>query len=309
MKRMGVRKQQTVGTAVYGSSLIVLSSLFYGSYGVWTRLMGNSFGPYMQAWIKAALVIAVMLPIALFGRQKWQPIRWRQDKWWLIFWVCINWMISAPLYYATTHIGINLSILLEYGGYLISMFFLGWLLNGERYTRNKLLATVLALSGLLLTFTPSLGHASLLPFLGALAAGFAIGGDMVVSQRIQYSSSQTTVLAWTTGLILNVPAAFILHEHTPGLHMDVHWLYLLLFVGVCIASSWLSIHGVKLIDAGTAGILGLLEVVWAMLFGITFFHERPHMLAYVGAVCIIAAAATPYVTSRQDKAVIEEQPV
>jgi drug/metabolite transporter (DMT)-like permease len=294
----------------YGSSLIIASSLFYGGYGIWIRLMGNSFGPYMQAWIRAAIVLLVMLPIALYGRQKWQPIRWRQDKWWLIVWCFANWMIGAPLYYAINRIGIGLATLVYYTGYLVAMLVLGWLLSGEKYGPQKLLATVLAVAGLCLTYAPSFHGASLLPFGAALIAGICTGLDLVVSQKITYNSSQTTVLAWATGIVGSLPTAFILREHVPSL-LNIHWVYLLLFVVVCIASSWLSIHGIKMIEAGAAGILGLLEIVWALIFGIVFFDERPHALVYLGAVCIMAAATIPYLKTvkKGSKEVIEEIPV
>ncbi len=303
-------KKHTANEVFFGSGLIVLSAIFYGSYGIWTRLMGNSFGPYMQAWIRALLVVLIMLPIALFGKQKWERFRWREDKWWFLLSALASLMLAAPLYYAINKIGISLAILMMYAGYLLSMFFFGWLFNKERYGFDKFIATFLALAGLLLTFSPPFGGGSLFAFAAALAAGISIGLDMAVSQKLRYNSSQTTIVAWGTGLIVNLPVAFILGEHTPGFHNPVAWLYLLIFAVANIAASWLSIHGVKLIEAGAAGIIGLLEIIWAMLFGVVFFGERPETLAYFGAVCIIIAAAIPYIKefkSAKNK-IIEELP-
>lgn len=296
-------------TTLYGSSLIIASSLFYGSYGVWTRLMGNSFGPFMQAWIRGVLVVLVLLPVFFFGKQKWERIRWREDKWWLTVWCLANWMIGAPYYYAINHLGIGLAVLIFYSGYLLAMFVLGWLLGGERYDMPKLLATALALVGLLLTSAPTFRHAELLPLTAAAVAGMSVGLDMVVAQKIHYASTQTTVLAWATGLVGSLPMAFLLREHVPPA-VNVHWLYLLAYVAACTAASWLSIRGVKLIEAGAAGILGLLEIVWALLFGSIFFGEHPHSLVYIGAVCIVAAAAIPYLkTMRTHKqGIVEEIP-
>lgn len=296
-------------TAFYGSSLIIASSLFYGSYGVWTRLMGNSFGPYMQAWIRGVIVILILLLTFFFGRQKWESVRWRKDRWWLILWCLANWMIGAPLYYAINRIGIGLGILIFYSSYLLAMFVLGRLLSGEQYDRAKVCATLLALGGLFLTSAPTFSGTELLPFVAAAAAGCSVGLDMVVAQKVNYGSTQTAILAWATGLVGTIPAAFILHEQVPSFR-SVHWLYLFAFVVASTAASWLSIHGVKRIEAGAAGILGLLEIVWALLFGMLFFHERPHMLVYAGAVCIVAAAAIPYLKSAKNnkEVVIEEIP-
>jgi drug/metabolite transporter (DMT)-like permease len=52
---------------------------------------------------------------------------------------------------------------------------------------------------------------------------------------------------------------------------------------------------VKLIDAGAAGILGLLEIVFGILFGAVLFGERPGPIVLIGAAVIIAAAAVPYI--------------
>ncbi|HSW99461.1 MAG TPA: hypothetical protein VLH38_00315 [Patescibacteria group bacterium] len=41
-------------------------------------------------------------------------------------------------------------------------------------------------------------------------------------------------------------------------------------------------------------ILGLLEIVFGVLFGVLFFHEKPTAVALLGMVVIIAAAAIPY---------------
>jgi len=273
--------------------------------------MGNSFGPFMQSWIRALIVIAILLPIALYTRV-WQSIRWRRDKWLLSGFVLVNSFIGPSQYYATTRIGIGLTLLTLYSGYLLAMFVLGWRFNGERYSADKRAATVLAGVGLVLTFGSSLGHAAPFPFFAALIAGIFIGAQMLTVQKLRYNAAQTNILAWATGMVGTVPLAFLLHEHAPSLQARAQWGYLLAFVAVCIASSWLCMHGVKLVEAGAAGILGLLEIVWGMLFGILFFHERPAGLVYLGAACIIAAAAIPYLKGfkkPKQYEVIEEVPV
>lgn len=55
--------------APLGASLIVLSSLFYASYGIWTTLMGNFFGGYTASALRSVLVLLILVPIALAYRQ------------------------------------------------------------------------------------------------------------------------------------------------------------------------------------------------------------------------------------------------
>jgi drug/metabolite transporter (DMT)-like permease len=61
-----------------------------------------------------------------------------------------------------------------------------------------------------------------------------------------------------------------------------------------LVASWTFIRGLKLIEAGAAGILGLLEVVFGVVFGVIFFHERPGVVVLIGILSIVAAAAIPY---------------
>ena len=53
--------------------------------------------------------------------------------------------------------------------------------------------------------------------------------------------------------------------------------------------------------------MGLLEIVFGIAFGMLFFHERPGLLVFAGAACIILAAAVPYVKDyNAKKGILEE---
>lgn len=105
---------------------------------------------------------------------------------------------------------------------------------------------------------------------------------------------QATVVMWVASVIANIFMMFLLREKLPVTGLHVEWLYLLLFAAASVIASWTFIKGVKLIEAGAAGILGLLEIVFGILFGALFFDERLSWLALAGAAVIIAAAAIPY---------------
>jgi drug/metabolite transporter (DMT)-like permease len=50
--------------APLGASLIAVSSFFYASYGIWTKLMGDFFGGYTASGLRSTLVILLILPLA-----------------------------------------------------------------------------------------------------------------------------------------------------------------------------------------------------------------------------------------------------
>jgi drug/metabolite transporter (DMT)-like permease len=280
--------------APLGASLVVLSSVFYASYGVWTTLMGNFFGSFTASALRCAIVTVFLYIIAL-SRKELQKINWRRDYKWFLVMMVSSIFVSGPLYYAILRSGVGVSLGLAYIGIVIGMFICGKLIMGERFTKDKLIATVLGVVGIVLVFSPSVEAVGWLALIAALASGLATAANMAATKRVPYSGSQSAILVWLPGIIVNVPIAFLLQEHMPVIGWHAQWLYLLIYVGASLIASWTFIQGLKLVEAGAAGVLGLLEVVFAVGFGVILFHERPGIVVLLGVAAIIAAAAVPYV--------------
>lgn len=276
-----------------GAGLVVLSSLFYASYGIWIKLTGDFFGDFTQAVLRSVIVVALLLPFAV-SRKQVSRLYWRRDVWPFAGLLVSTALISMPLFYAIKIIGVGLGIAVTYAGIVLGAFIFGRLFNGEQYTKDKWLSTILGIVGLWLVFTPSTQTFGLIALLAALVSGLASGLNMVVSKIIKYSPMQTTILTWAATIVTNLPMIFILNESWPPLGADIHWLYLFLFSLSSLISSSLLIKGLKLIETGAAGILGLLEIVFGVFFGIFFFKEQPSLIVIVGMGCIMIAAAIPY---------------
>jgi drug/metabolite transporter (DMT)-like permease len=223
-----------------------------------------------------------------------QTIQWRRDARWFAFSFMSSAIIPASLFYAILHAGVGISTGLTFIGIVIGMYFFGWLLAGERFSKDKWLSTALGFLGLGLVFAPTISSVGWLGLLAGVGGGFAVGLNIVASKKMPYSTSQTAAIAWSLGLLANLPFVFLLGEPLDVFHWNIAWLYLGLFGLASIAASWTVIRGVKLIEAGAAGILSLVEVVFGVLFGITLFSERPDTMVLLGLAAIIAAAAIPY---------------
>jgi drug/metabolite transporter (DMT)-like permease len=57
---------------------------------------------------------------------------------------------------------------------------------------------------------------------------------------------------------------------------------------------WAIIEGLKYLEASIGGLLGLLEIVFSILFGILIFHEGLTLRSTMGAMIVFAAAALPH---------------
>lgn len=289
-----MKRKQPKYSAPAGASLVVLSSFFYASYGVWTKLMGDFFEGYTASFLRSVLVLVMLLPITLLYRQL-GPMQIRKN-WRYILGMFIGSLFTwGPLYYAILHAGVGISLAVSYASIVIGAFFFGWLFGRERFTRDKAISALLGIGGLGLIFSPTIGHVGWLALLGALVSGLSAGANTVFVKRIHYNATQSTVVLWTTSVVANLLMAFVIQESWPMIGWHIEWLYLVIFAIASIIASWSLVRGVKLIDAGAAGILGLMEIVFGVLFGVLLFHERPSAMVLIGMAVIIAAAAIPYV--------------
>lgn len=279
--------------ASMGSGLIVLSSLFYASYGVWTALMGDFFSGYTASAIRSVLVLMILLPLAIYLR-KIEPLQLK--KYWprILAMTLISTLIWGLLYYAVLNAGVGVSATVNYAAITIGMVLFGSLLARERFTKQKGGSLAIGILGLLLIFVQSYaGNLQFLPLIAAMISGLAVAANTVVAKQLPYNAIQTTVVLWFTSVLANVPMIFVLNEPTPEWGYYIEWLYLILFAVFSILATWTLMSGLKFIDAGLAGILGLLEIVFGIIFGILFFGEVLQPLVALGAMLILIAAAYP----------------
>lgn len=290
----GSHKKAGRPTAPLGASLIVLSSIFYASYGIWTTLMGNFFGGYTASALRSILVLLILVPIALFYKQL-GSVNWRKNWMYLVGMVISSLFTWGPFYYAILHAGIGIALTVNYACIVIGMFFFGKLFAGERFTKDKLISTILGIIGLFFVFSPNISDLRWIGFGAAVISGLSTGANGVLAKKISYNPTQSTISIWITSVIGNAFMALLIEEKNPLIGWHVQWLYLVFFSIASVAASYMFIKGVKLIEAGAAGILGLLEIVFGVLFGIIFFRESIGMVVWVGLIIIIISAAIPYI--------------
>lgn len=256
--------------------------------------MGNFFGGYTASAIRSLVVILILLPVALFYRQL-SAINWKHNRRYIIGMLLSSLFTWGPFYYAILHAGIAVGLAVSYAGIIIGMFFFGWLFVGERFTRDKLLATIVSFIGLWLVFSPNISGFKWIPIAAAAVSGLSAASNGVFAKQIRYNATQSTICLWVTSFVANTLMAFVVGESHPSIGWHAQWLYLVFFAVSSILASWTFIKGVKLIEAGAAGILGLLEIGFGVLFGVLFFSEHVGFVVLVGIAIIILAAAIPYI--------------
>ena len=276
-----------------GVLLIVLSTFMFGSYGIWSRLIGNSFGSLFQGWTRGLILCILLLPILIFKKEL-VPIA-RKDWKWLIVFLIFTSITQAPVYYAFNHISIGLASLLFFTSTLVTMYFFGIFFLEEKLTKIKIVSLFLAIVGMCFIFSFSIGIFSLFAALMSIINGIGSGGEISSSKKLsgRYSVLYLSWLSWTVIMITNAPLSILIGEvqHLPSLTMP--WFYQLCYTLVSLVGFWSVMAGLKDVQASVGGLIGLLEIVFSIALGFFIFNELLTFRIIVGGLLIIIAAALP----------------
>lgn len=278
-----------------GIFLILASSLMFGSYGVWSRLMGSSFGVFYQGWTRALIISLILFPILIYTK-KVIPIKKRDWKWLAVYLIFTS-GTQAPIYYAFNHMDIGSATLLFFTTMLLTMYTVGFLFLKEKANTIKIVSFFTALVGLYVMFSFSLEKFTLLAALMAVLNGIASGGEVSFSKKLSnsYSPLYLTALSW----LIIIPTNGILSVATreaqviPSFH--IAWLWQLGYTTASVFAFWFIIAGLKHLEASIGGLLGLLEIVFSITFGIIIFGENLTARIIFGAALILIAASLPHI--------------
>ncbi|MBL4644363.1 MAG: DMT family transporter [Candidatus Pacebacteria bacterium] len=284
-----------------GVVLILIASLLFASYGVWAKLIGDDMGVFFQGWSRGLIIALALFPI-LYFKKLIIPIE-RKDWKWLAVFLVFTAFTQAPLFYAFTHMDIGSATLLFFVSMLLTMYLVGFLFLGEKMSRVKVISFILAGAGMYMIFSFSLVAFTLLAALMAIVNGIASGGEIPFSKKISgsYSVLYITWLSWIIIAITNAPISIFLGEPQLLPSLDIVWLWQLGYTVASMLAFWLIIEGLKSVEAGVGGLLGLLEIVFSIALGVILFKEGVTIQIAIGAVLILLAAALPHIKEMYNK--------
>lgn len=283
-----------------GAGLVVASSFVYASYGIWTKLLDEYFPEFILAVLRSSLVVIFLLPFALYKKQL-TKIFFKRDAKLFIYLLISGLMVPAPFTYAVDEIGIGLALAIVYAGIVIGALFFGKMMTSEIITKEKWFAVAFGFVGLYLVLAQTTEQFGFIGGAAALVSGVGVGLNMVVNKKMPYGATQTTINSWAATALVNIPFVFIASEHISDSFKIEKIFYIIIFSLASLIASYLIIKGLKMIDAGVASLLGLLEVVFGVFFGVVFYDEHLKFIVLVGMSLILLAAAIPYLEHHINK--------
>ncbi len=163
---------------------------------------------------------------------------------------------------------------------------IGWFVNRERVSPRTLVASAVALAGIVLIFANGLGSGRLAGQALSALMTLAFAG-MVVLQRRQPNASMIAVNAigaLGSGLfgLINSP-----HPTLGVYELAVLFVFGFTTIGLSFV---LFMEGAKLIPSAEAGLISLLDVVLAPIWVFLAFGENPGAASLLGGAIVLGAA-------------------
>jgi drug/metabolite transporter (DMT)-like permease len=276
-----------------GALFVALSSLFFGSYGIWSRLIGSQIGNLVQVYARSLIILLIIVPIGLVTHSIKKVDR--KDWKWILVYTLAGSLTVAPIFYAYNRIGIGSATLLFYASFTIISFIIGPAFFGEKISRDKIIALFFSLIGLYLIFDLSLQQNSLLAALAAILAGSAGGVEVAFTKKVSnnYSTLQLNIFTWLVIFVFHLAGSLSVGEGLPIPTLSVAWLAVLGYAIASLAAFSFVVIGYRYVQPGIGALTGLLEIIFGIVFGIVFFSESLTWQIALGSVFILAAAALP----------------
>ncbi len=192
---------------------------------------------------------------------------------------------------------IGTATLLFFTTFLLTMYVVGFFFLKESFTKVKIVSFFMALVGLYVIFSFSLEKFTFLAALMAVLGGIASGGEIAFSKKLSsaYSPLYLTALSWLIIIPTNRFFSVLLGEKQLAPSFDIAWLWQLCYTISSLLAFWFLVTGLKYLDASVAGLLGLLEIVFSIAFGVVIFGEILTGRVILGAIIILFASSLPHI--------------
>jgi len=172
--------------------------------------------------------------------------------------------------------------------YALYPFFVAFWLQLDRQAPSRLTIVrviIACLAGFLLVRAPA-GAINLLGVICMLISAALYALHLPINQRVLYDVPAPTVTIYTliSMAIVVVPAYFIFDQSWPSSEVAPLWIPVLLLTAVTLASRLLLFLGVKHIGGMQTALLGLAELLIAIVFSHIILGERLANLQWIGVV-------------------------
>lgn len=266
----------------------------YGMYGVYSRLIGPSFGNFNQNWLRNIIVALIAGLVIIVSRTSFKSIQ-QQDIRWIVLWFLSGSWVTVLTFIAFNHLPLGTVYLIIYSAMITSGFLSGKIFFQEKMNLTKTVSLFLALVGLAIIYRFSLTGYDLIYAFMCLVSGLMTGVWNTISKKFSdhYSNMQMVFMDALASIVAALIGAILFNEVLPRHINPSAWGWLIIYAITQVVDVGLVVFGFKNLDAQIGSIILPVEIIFATIFALLFFGEYPSFSSIIGGLMIVSAAVLP----------------
>ncbi len=267
---------------------MALAAFWFSVMSLLVKMAGQNLGSQQIVLVRA--VVTLLLSYALLRRVRIGM--WGQRTGMLLLRGVFGFVALSCFYYGVIHLPLADATVIQYTNPIFTALLAAWLL-GERIGWRQAALVLLSMTGVVLMARPAFlfgaGSVALDPPVVAIALlGAILSAGAYVTVRSLGAREHPLIIVFYFPLV-TVPAS--LPFALRGWVWPTLWEWLVL-LGVGITTQIGQVYltrGLQLEPAGRATSVAYLQIVFAGLWGVLFFSERPGVWSLAGALLIIGS--------------------
>lgn len=280
---------------MYGIFILLASAFFYATYGIFSKIIGQSFAPFTQAWTRGFVTLLLLL---VFGLATKQFVKIKMAHvWWYLLIGATSALSVAPSFYSFVYLHLGTALFIQYAATAVTGYLLGFFLLKEKITKVGVLALILVLLGLLMVYSGDINFDfdKTVPVLAAIAAGSLFTTWYVISKKVNqyYSVFQISTVVYVSVVVVNSLIALGIGERLNQDFLSLAWAANIGYGIAGFLGVILCVYGLKLVEAHKASLVLLSEVLFGVIFGLLLFGETLTGTTIIGGILIVGAISLP----------------
>lgn len=280
-----------------GIRYMVLSAFWFSLMGLFVKIAGTRL-PTQEIVLGRAVVTVALSYIGL-RRAGIRP--WGRNRPLLVLRGLLGFGGLSCFYYAVARLPLADATVIQYTNPIFTALIAAWFL-GERVGAREALCVVISLAGVVLVARPSFlfgateGWDTLAAGVGLLGAIMTAGAYVLVRKLGETEAPLVIVFYFA---LISVVASMPMVAAAPVMPTPVEWL-VLLGVGLTTQAGQVYLtRGLQVERAGRATSVGYLQILFAVVWGLTLFGELPGRGMVLGASLIVASTVILSRSSRR----------
>lgn len=266
-----------------GALLLIAAMACFSLSDVMAKQLAGTVSPMTLAWLRFALLLTTVAPLALA-----RPHLWRSRRPGLQLARAMGLAGSAVLFlFGLRALPVPEATAMVFASPFFVTLLAAWLLR-EQVPLRRWLPVTLGFAGVLIVArpgAPTFGAAALFPLLSSMAWATAV----VSSRKLSATDPSATTMLYSS-----LAGTAVLGAAMPTLDQSMlmrhGWLLASMAIAWC-AAQWLTITAYRLAPAATIAPFAYCQLVWAALLGFAAFGHVPDLPSTVGMAVIIVSGA------------------